>query len=275
MKNLTKLSLLTSLILTSTSAFASLNDSTALLNEQTSFPSPKSLYFKQSDHLGWMHFADTQLFFTNDGEFETEIQISYGRMDDATKKYSSKIEKFKLIRGENKTVTLKSSDVFVNITAISLEVSSGLIYQKNRFFNLNLCSYNNKSYNLNGNPSYYKKNFLFLGSMGNEQTMFPDNDKEFKEKHIYDADCWTTGSADTIYIYEHAYKKGELKSIKEDTPSLGTFSNRLSSIVIPTGWTIELYEGENYTGNKYTRNNSSDYDERFNDKINSIKIIDK
>jgi hypothetical protein len=82
----------------------------------------------------------------------------------------------------------------------------------------------------------------------------------------------------SVVIYTDTNTNGLSEFITEDTPYLGTFSDQMSSFIIPNSWTVRFYEHADYQGGYYTRSGRDKHYENtdgFNDKISSVKILSK
>ncbi|MFM5433554.1 hypothetical protein ACET9P_22105 [Aeromonas veronii] len=80
---------------------------------------------------------------------------------------------------------------------------------------------------------------------------------------------------DGVTIYSGYDQKGSDVVIYNDTPSLDSFNDKLSSWNIPKGWEVRFYEHGNFKGAFWTRGPGKGDATAFNDKVSSIKIIKK
>ncbi|MBL4933101.1 glycoside hydrolase family 64 protein [Clostridium paridis] len=85
----------------------------------------------------------------------------------------------------------------------------------------------------------------------------------------------TTG----VTFYQDIYYGGASKTLGlgnytlSQLNSAGIPDNWMSSLKIPSGWTVEVYDGDNFTGTKWTYTSSSDWiGTDANDKMTSVKI---
>ncbi|NLS12757.1 beta/gamma crystallin family protein [Vibrio sp. SM6] len=83
-----------------------------------------------------------------------------------------------------------------------------------------------------------------------------------------------TGEA--IELFEHGNSGGKSVLIRENEPDLSIFDfdNIASSVNVPAGWEIRVYEGSYYSGSNWTLG-SGQRDLPANDRISSIKIMKK
>ncbi len=80
---------------------------------------------------------------------------------------------------------------------------------------------------------------------------------------------------DGVRLYTDKGYQGNKVKIAENIADLCHMNDRVSSYTIPDGWEVQFFTGENYTGKKYTRSESSTNLGGFDDRIRSIKIINK
>ncbi|MGL6176521.1 MAG: phosphatidylinositol-specific phospholipase C domain-containing protein [Vibrionaceae bacterium] len=84
--------------------------------------------------------------------------------------------------------------------------------------------------------------------------------------------------APALEIFEHSHQQGESLRVSDDMRDLGPMNDRLSSWSIPSGWKVRFYTDSDFKGKYYTRSyrdgNKAEATD-FNDKINSIKILDR
>ncbi|WP_181314699.1 beta/gamma crystallin-related protein [Photobacterium phosphoreum] len=78
-----------------------------------------------------------------------------------------------------------------------------------------------------------------------------------------------------VRLYENGYYHGRSMDIVYDIPNFWdfNFNDILSSIEIPSGWTVTLYEDMNYQGKNITVQRNSIWLANFNDRTSSIRIV--
>ena len=92
-------------------------------------------------------------------------------------------------------------------------------------------------------------------------------------------------SSSSVKIYQHVEYVGEMEELLPgyyDSSELENFTNTISSLEVPNGWTVTLYEGENFDGKSVTLTTDTpslvevfdEEDKNFNDRTVSIVITD-
>ncbi len=78
-----------------------------------------------------------------------------------------------------------------------------------------------------------------------------------------------------VVLYAESWQKGNYVEISDDIPDLSRtdFSGTLSSVVIPPGWKVRFYEGENFTGESHTEVSGKKNVTNYGKKIRSVQII--
>ena len=92
-------------------------------------------------------------------------------------------------------------------------------------------------------------------------------------------------SSSSVKIYQHIEYVGDMQELLPgyyDSSELENFTNKISSLEVPNGWTVTLYEGENFDGKSVTLTTDTpslvevfdEEDNNFNDRTFSIVITD-
>ncbi|RUT65772.1 hypothetical protein CKG00_04655 [Morganella morganii] len=78
-----------------------------------------------------------------------------------------------------------------------------------------------------------------------------------------------------VIIYAENWQRGNYLEISEDIPDLyrSDFNGTLSSVIIPPGWQVRFYEGENFTGESHTETSGKKNALNYGKKIRSVQII--
>ncbi len=127
------------------------------------------------------------------------------------------------------------------------------------------------------NKSYIKKVKMANGSEKTFSQFSPayELSKSKKWKIGEYRDGWK--DKEIVTIYEHHFFKGRRQAIGPGTYNssrLGVFDNKISSIEIPEGVKIKIYEGGSFSGeSKELTKSTQDVGEAWNDKISSIEVI--
>lgn len=90
---------------------------------------------------------------------------------------------------------------------------------------------------------------------------------------------WYRWVKNALVVYQHRDFQGKSISITEDISYIGDEMNdKLSSFIIPGGWSVRFYEHADFQGRYYTRNAQSadsNFTADFNDMISSVKILNR
>ncbi|MGD6736200.1 M12 family metallopeptidase [Photobacterium leiognathi subsp. mandapamensis] len=77
-----------------------------------------------------------------------------------------------------------------------------------------------------------------------------------------------------VVLYSKFDYEGSKYELKNSSPLLGDFTMETSSLIIPNGWSVILYQGKNYTGNHIIIKNSTlKINNDFNNNVSSVHII--
>ncbi|MUK28736.1 hypothetical protein GNP44_01310 [Aliivibrio fischeri] len=79
-----------------------------------------------------------------------------------------------------------------------------------------------------------------------------------------------------VVLYSDKNYKGKKYKLKSSSPLLGDFSKKLSSLTIPDGFSVLLYQGEYYTGEYISlsyMDEPTQLIDSFNDNVSSIHVI--
>ncbi|MGG4607155.1 beta/gamma crystallin-related protein [Providencia sp. Me31A] len=82
---------------------------------------------------------------------------------------------------------------------------------------------------------------------------------------------------DSIVVFTKSWQKGDYLEVSDDIPYLSRyhFSDKISSFIIPDGWIVRFYEGDNYTDKYHTETGGSHNTLGYKEKTRSIKIISR
>jgi len=109
----------------------------------------------------------------------------------------------------------------------------------------------------NGTPAYDTAWYSYTVGSGTEEP--PTTGATFYEDVNYD------GTAVTLGAGTYTMTQMNAKGIPND---------RMSSLKVPSGWTVEVYEHDNFAGTKWTYAESSSWvGSTVNDKMSSVKVI--
>ncbi|MEQ5117750.1 hypothetical protein [Morganella morganii] len=80
-----------------------------------------------------------------------------------------------------------------------------------------------------------------------------------------------------VVLYAENWQRGNYLEVSEDIPDLSRtdFDGTLSSAIIPPGWQIRFYEGENFTGESHTEMSGKKSVLNYGKKIRSVQIISR
>ena len=136
--------------------------------------------------------------------------------------------------------------------------------------------------NINGTDEFHRPFFILLNlAVGGNWPGSPNSSTVFPAKMYVDyvRVYQDAASASGVTFYQHADYAGTAVTLPKGSYTMAQLNARgipndwMSSLKVPSGWTVEVYQNDNFTGTKWTFTSDTSYvGAACNDQMTSVKI---